>query len=117
MLTIMDSVSVGESFTRSLIESLKKVQQLLDPEEQTEMPAVAARLRLLSSEERSVLTGIIAGMPNRGIASSLRTNIRQVELSRVSLTNTRQVKSLSGVVWVAQLVDSRPFAEADDRGG
>jgi FixJ family two-component response regulator len=86
----------------ALIECLTKARQLLRPVKAVDVDlSAAARLKVLTKQERDVLTGIVAGMTNKAIAAGLRTDMREVELSRIALMRTLAVNSLSGLVRLA----------------
>jgi two-component system response regulator FixJ len=63
--------------------------------------AVAARLASLSQRERQVLDGLIAGQPNKTIASELGISPRTVEVYRANLMAKMEAKSLSELIRMA----------------
>lgn len=93
-----------------LVPHLERARQLLSVRSVSELDSAAvARLKLLTKQERDVLSGIAAGMTNRAIAASLRISLRDVELCRVNLMNTLGVQSLSKLVRVALAGGIRVF--------
>jgi FixJ family two-component response regulator len=98
--------------TGALSECLTKARRLLRTAQGAEVDhAAEARLKLLTKQERDVLTGIAAGMTNKAIATSLRTGIREVELCRIRLMRTLDVNSVSGLVRLALAGGIKVFRE------
>jgi two-component system response regulator FixJ len=64
----------------------------------TERAEVHKRLAALSAVERQVFNGLIAGQPNKAIASELKIDLRAVEIHRASVMTRMQAKSLSHLV-------------------
>jgi two-component system response regulator FixJ len=75
-----------------------------------EREQIAARLATLSTRERQVLDGLIAGHPNKTIAFDLKISPRTVEIYRANLMSKMQASSLSALVRMALLAG----ASADD---
>ncbi len=73
---------------------------------------VAARLATLSSRERQVLDGLVAGQANKIIAHELGISPRTVEVYRANLMTKMQAHSLSELVRMALLAGSAPAPEA-----
>lgn len=86
-------------------------------------------ISLLNSEEREVLEMIVAGKPNKAIASKLQVSVRTVHIRRSSLMKKLEVQSRAELVRVAVAVqllaeaapshDSQlsPFAQTDAAQG
>jgi two-component system response regulator FixJ len=72
-----------------------------DLERQALKAAIGARLALLSSRERDVLQGLIAGNPNKTIAYDLGISPRTVEIYRANVMTKMQAGSLSELVRMA----------------
>jgi two-component system response regulator FixJ len=68
-----------------------------------EREQIAARLATLSTRERQVLDGLIAGHPNKTIAFDLKISPRTVEIYRANLMSKMQASSLSALVRMALL--------------
>src|SRR5579875_156652 len=65
------------------------------------LAAIEAGLALLSSREREVLAGLVAGLPNKAIAYDLAISPRTVEIHRAHIMQKMQAKSLSELVRLA----------------
>jgi two-component system response regulator FixJ len=78
-------------------------RHLRDSERQTRLEMVRQRLHLLSEREREVLTGLVAGKPNKIIASDLGISARTVEVYRANVMTKMQADSLSDLVRMALL--------------
>jgi two-component system response regulator FixJ len=61
----------------------------------------ATRLEALTSRERDVLKGLVAGLPNKSIAHDLGISPRTVEIHRANLMTKLDVKSLSEALRIA----------------
>jgi two-component system response regulator FixJ len=85
-------------------------QQFLKTESENDLDqAAVAALERLTRQERDVLSGVVAGMTNKAIAGSLKLDIREVELCRISIMKTLDVKSLSQLVRIALAGGTRVF--------
>jgi two-component system response regulator FixJ len=62
---------------------------------------IATRLAALSTRERQVLEGLVAGHPNKTIAFDLGISPRTVEIYRANLMSKMQASSLSNLVRMA----------------
>jgi two-component system response regulator FixJ len=67
-----------------------------------------ARLALLSTREREVLEGLVAGLPNKTIAYDLEISPRTVEIYRARLMDKMQAKSLPELVRMAVAAGVKP---------
>ena len=59
---------------------------------------IQGRLQLLSSREREVMDGLVAGKPNKIIAHDLGISPRTVEVYRANLMTKMQADSLSDLI-------------------
>jgi len=59
---------------------------------------VSERIHNLTAREREILTGIVAGLPNKTIAYDLNISPRTVEVHRASIMNKMQANSLPDLV-------------------
>ncbi|WP_180901976.1 response regulator FixJ [Martelella soudanensis] len=83
-----------------LIEAIKRAASQL---EQTARPvedaaALSARLDLLSERERQVMSGVVAGLPNKAIAYDLGISPRTVEVHRANIMAKMQARNLPELV-------------------
>ncbi|HTQ33324.1 MAG TPA: response regulator FixJ [Stellaceae bacterium] len=63
--------------------------------------AAAAKLELLTSREREVLEGLLAGLPNKSIAYDLAISPRTVEIHRARVMDKMGARSLSELIRLA----------------
>jgi two-component system response regulator FixJ len=78
-----------------------------DSGRQARIAAIRDRLKLLSSREREVLNGLVAGKPNKIIAHDLGISARTVEIYRANVMTKMQAASLSDLVRMAFLEEGR----------
>jgi len=83
-------------------------QQASDQERETMRSAVRHRLELLSTRERQVLDGLVAGHPNKTIAYDLGISPRTIEIYRANVMTKMEASSLSELVRMALMVDLLP---------
>ncbi|QPC92923.1 response regulator FixJ [Mesorhizobium sp. INR15] len=69
---------------------------------------IRARLSTLSERERQVLDGLVSGLPNKTIAYDLGISPRTVEIHRANVMSKMGASSLSHLVRMALIVESRP---------
>ncbi len=72
--------------------------------------AAAAKLDLLSSREREVLEGLLAGLPNKSIAYDLAISPRTVEIHRARVMDKMGARSLSELIRLALAAGLQPKA-------
>ena len=86
-----------------LIEAIQRAaEQLVDkPLEFDDVVSIQARLGRLSDRERQVLSGVVAGLPNKSIAYDLNISPRTVEVHRASVMAKMQATSLPQLVRMA----------------
>lgn len=87
----------------ALIEAIRgAAQQLADKRVDLDDVAVLhARLADLSERERQVLSGVVAGLPNKTIAADLNISPRTVEVHRANVMFKMQARSLPELVRMA----------------
>jgi two-component system response regulator FixJ len=66
-----------------------------------DVSAINARLALLSEREREVLSGVVAGLPNKTIAFDLDISPRTVEVHRANVMGKMEARSLPELVRMA----------------
>jgi two-component system response regulator FixJ len=71
-----------------------------------ELTAIRNRIATLSSREREVLDGLLAGLPNKTIAYDLKISARTVEVHRANLMTRMGAHSLAELVRMTYLVRS-----------
>jgi two-component system, LuxR family, response regulator FixJ len=83
--------------------SVGLAQRRLAAAERVDLSADAARLRLavLSEREREVLSGLVAGLPNKTIAYDLGLSPRTVEAHRARIMSKTQAPNFSALVRLA----------------
>ena len=86
-----------------LIEAIQRAaEQLVDkPLELDDVASIQTRLGRLSDRERQVLSGVVAGLPNKSIAYDLNISPRTVEVHRANVMAKMQAKSLPQLVRMA----------------
>jgi two-component system response regulator FixJ len=78
------------------------------PPHDGERAEIESRLAELSQRERQVLDGLIAGHSNKIIAHDLGISARTVEIYRANVMAKMQAASLSQLVRMALIAESRP---------
>ena len=86
-----------------LIEAIQRAaEQLADkPLELDDVASIQTRLGRLSDRERQVLSGVVAGLPNKSIAYDLNISPRTVEVHRANVMAKMQATSLPQLVRMA----------------
>ena len=75
-----------------------------DSKQESERARLAEKLATLSSRERDVLNGLVAGKPNKVIAFDLGISPRTVEIYRANVMTKTGASSLSDLVRMALVV-------------
>jgi two-component system response regulator FixJ len=73
-----------------------------------ERAVIAQRLAALSTRERQVLNGLVAGQANKVVALELGISHRTVEIYRANLMTKMRAASLSELVRMALITERRP---------
>ena len=85
-----------------LIEAIKRAAAKLSREPGGEdVAAIRIRLERLSEREREVLSGVVAGLPNKTIAYDLDISPRTVEVHRANVMSKMEARSLPALVRMA----------------
>lgn len=97
-----------DSITRAAERAAERVQSA------AAIDLVRQRIATLSDRERQVLKGVVAGQPNKTIASELGISPRTVEVYRAGLMAKMQARSLPDLVRMAMGIDlEQPTPSAD----
>ena len=93
-----------------LIEAIKRAAERLaeKPPETDDVTAIQSRLDQLSERERQVLSGVVAGLPNKTIAYDLNISPRTVEVHRANVMSKMHAKNLPELVCMALAADFGP---------
>jgi two-component system, LuxR family, response regulator FixJ len=83
---------------RSALDTLHR-----DRKREAELSEIETRLAGLSSREREVLEGLVAGQANKQIAHALGISPRTIEIYRANLMTKMQAASLSDLVRMAMI--------------
>jgi two-component system response regulator FixJ len=86
-----------------LIDAIQRAAQRVaaQPTERSDIATIESRLSQLSERERQVLTGVVAGLPNKAIAYDLDISPGTVEVHRASVMSKMQARSLPHLVRMA----------------
>jgi two-component system response regulator FixJ len=99
---------------RSALDTLHK-----DRRREAERNEIETRLAGLSSREREVLEGLVAGQANKQIAHALGISPRTIEIYRANLMTKMQAASLSDLVrmaTIAGILGPQSNSDAADAG-
>lgn len=92
-----------------LIASIKRAAaELSKSAAGVDVAVINARLGLLSEREREVLTGVVAGLPNKTIGYDLNISARTVEVHRGNVMAKMEAKNLPELVRMALAVGLGP---------
>lgn len=85
-----------------LVEAIKRAAaELSDSSPGPDVDGIRKRFEMLSDRERSVLAGIVQGLPNKSIGYDLNISPRTVEVHRAHVMMKMQAKSLASLVRMA----------------
>jgi two-component system response regulator FixJ len=96
--------------SETILDSLRvALSRFASPNERDPVAAAAAeKLALLSSREREVLAGLLAGLPNKSIAYDLEISPRTVEIYRARVMGKMETRSLSELIRLALAAGMQP---------
>jgi len=99
---------------RAILDSTKNaLGHVAKPQQLNALQAAArARLESLSSREREVLQGLLAGLPNKSIAYGLGISARTVEVHRGHVMQKMGARSLSELVRLGLAAGLEPSSPA-----
>ena len=100
----------------ALLASVRSALNALDRDRKREVERseIESRLSGLSSREREVLEGLVAGQANKQIARALGISPRTIEIYRANLMTKMQAASLSDLVRMAMIAGViGPAAESE----
>jgi len=100
----------------ALLASVRSALNALDRDRKREVERseIESRLSGLSSREREVLEGLVAGQANKQIAHALGISPRTIEIYRANLMTKMQAASLSDLVRMAMIAGViGPAAESE----
>ncbi|TIT23331.1 MAG: response regulator transcription factor FixJ [Mesorhizobium sp.] len=91
---------------------IEAIRSALDSRNRTEAThpqsaEIRGRLAALSERERQVLDGLVSGLPNKTIAYDLGISPRTVEIHRANVMSKMAASSLSHLVRMALVVESK----------
>ena len=90
-----------------LIDAIRRAAERLhgNPADMDDAADFQARLEQLSDREKQVLSGVVAGLPNKTIAYDLNISPRTVEVHRSNVMSKMKAKSLPELVRMAIALD------------
>ena len=93
----------------ALIESIARArgQEEMTHQERLQLVETESRAALLTPREREVLDLVVAGEPNKIIARRLAISFRTVEVHRSHILEKMQARSISHLIRMAILLESR----------
>ena len=97
---MLSTSSRSRSAKKSLLSAIKIAvdQQSRNTRRDEEVREIQTKLATLSTREREVLEGLVAGRPNKTIAYDLKISARTVEVHRANLMMKMSATSLSDLV-------------------
>jgi two-component system response regulator FixJ len=104
---------IEKPFSNELIvDAIQRACDLVNPKPSgKDAAAIYDRLALLTSREREILTGIVAGLPNKTVAYDLKISPRTVEVHRASIMSKMQARNLPELVRMTMSVDPAKMSD------
>ncbi len=84
-----------------LIDSIRRAADQIGSSAANDLQGIERRLATLTEREREVLSGIVAGLPNKTIAYDLDISPRTVEVHRANVMSKMDARSLAELVRMA----------------
>lgn len=84
-----------------LIDSIRRAAEEISNDANDDQRAIDARLATLTGREREVLSGIVAGLPNKTIGYDLDISPRTVEVHRANIMSKMDARNLADLVRMA----------------
>ncbi len=84
-----------------LIDSIKRAAEEIEKVASNDVQSISSRLATLTEREREVLSGIVAGLPNKTIGYDLDISPRTVEVHRANIMSKMEARSLAELVRMA----------------
>ena len=84
-----------------LIDSIKRAAEEIEKVAFNDIQSISGRLASLTEREREVLSGIVAGLPNKTIGYDLDISPRTVEVHRANIMSKMEARSLAELVRMA----------------
>ncbi|MBX3531966.1 MAG: response regulator [Rhizobiaceae bacterium] len=84
-----------------LIDSIRRAVELIADDPGADVQEFSRRLSTLTDREREVMSGIVAGLPNKSIAYDLDISPRTVEVHRASIMSKMSARNLPELVRMA----------------
>ncbi|MBX3577607.1 MAG: response regulator [Rhizobiaceae bacterium] len=84
-----------------IIDSIRRAVELIADDGGADTQALGRKLAMLTEREREVLSGIVAGLPNKTIAYDLDISPRTVEVHRANIMSKMEARNLAELVRMA----------------
>jgi len=84
-----------------IIDSIRRAAETIDEAGSYDAQAITRRLATLTDREREILSGIVAGHPNKTIGYDLDISPRTVEVHRASIMAKMEARNLAELVRMA----------------
>ena len=84
-----------------LIDSIRNAASTIGTAGSDDLRSIVGRLSTLTPREREILTGIVAGLPNKTIGYDLDISPRTVEVHRANIMGKMEARSLPELVRMA----------------
>lgn len=113
-LTLLEKPTQGQELWESIEQALRT--DAANREKAARQAATRRQLATITPDERRVLDLILAGQPNKAMASQLGIGLRTVELRRATLLRKLNVQSVAELVRVVLLATESPPGSPPEAG-